>query len=139
MVNRVILVGRLCADPELKYTPSGVAVANFRLAVDRNFTNSAGERETDFIDTVTWRQNAEFSANYLAKGRLVLVEGRLQVRNWTSPEGQRRRAMEVVADNVQALDRPRETGAGAAPGAGAEPDAPAPPEEDVGPDPFADQ
>lgn len=108
MVNRVLLVGRLCNDPELKYTPSGVAVANFRVAVDRPFTNAQGEREADFIDTVAWRQNAEFSANYLGKGRLVCIEGRLQVRSWTSSEGQRRRAMEVVADNVRALDRPRQ-------------------------------
>jgi single-strand DNA-binding protein len=108
MVNRVLLVGRLCNDPELKYTPSGVAVANFRVAVDRPFTNAQGEREADFIDTVAWRQNAEFSANYLGKGRLVCIDGRLQVRSWTTSEGQRRRAMEVVADNVRALDRPRQ-------------------------------
>lgn len=120
MVNRVLLVGRMCNDPELKYTPSGVAVANFRVAVDRPFTNAQGEREADFIDTVAWRQNAEFAANYLSKGRLVCIDGRLQVRSWTTQEGQRRRAMEVVADNVRALDRPREretTAAGAAAGA----------------------
>jgi single-strand DNA-binding protein len=118
MVNRVLLVGRMCNDPELKYTPSGVAVANFRVAVDRPFTNAQGEREADFIDTVAWRQNAEFSANYLTKGRLVCIEGRLQVRSWTTQDGQRRRAMEVVADNVRALDRPREReAAGAAAGA----------------------
>jgi single-strand DNA-binding protein len=108
MVNRVLLVGRLCNDPELKYTPSGVAVANFRVAVDRPFTNAQGEREADFIDTVAWRQNAEFSANYLGKGRLVCIEGRIQVRSWTTQDGQRRRAMEVVADAVRALDRPRD-------------------------------
>jgi len=143
MLNKVILVGRLCNDPELKYTPSGVAVANFRVAVDRPFANSQGEREADFIDTVTWRQNAEFSANYLSKGRLVLVEGRLQVRTWTSAEGQRRRAMEVVADNVRALDRPKEGSAGAGAGAGAAAPAeavPTPPdEEETLVDPFADQ
>jgi single-strand DNA-binding protein len=108
MVNRVLLVGRMCNDPELKYTPSGVAVANFRVAVDRPFTNAQGERDTDFIDTVAWRQNAEFAANYLGKGRLVCIDGRLQVRSWTNQEGQRRRAMEVVADSVRALDKPRE-------------------------------
>ena len=120
MVNRVLLVGRLCNDPELKYTPSGVAVANFRVAVDRPFTNAQGEREADFIDTVAWRQNAEFSANYLGKGRLVCIEGRLQVRSWTTQDGQRRRAMEVVADAVRALDRPRDretSAAGATAGA----------------------
>lgn len=109
MVNKVILVGRLCTDPELKYTPSGVAVANFRIAVDRTFSNAQGERETDFIDVVAWRQSAEFVDQYLSKGRLILVEGRLQVRQWQTPDGQRRRSTEVVADQVRALDKPRET------------------------------
>lgn len=112
MVNKVFLVGRLCTDPELKYTPSGIAVANFRVAVDRPFANASGERETDFIDVVTWRQNAEFVNTYLTKGRLVLVEGRLQVRQWQTPDGQRRRNTEVVADHVRALDRPREKSEG---------------------------
>jgi single-strand DNA-binding protein len=110
MVNKVFLVGRLCTDPELKYTPSGVAVANFRVAVDRPFANAQGERETDFIDVVAWRQSAEFVNSYLTKGRLVLVEGRLQVRQWQTQDGQRRRSTEVVADHVRALDRPREQG-----------------------------
>ncbi len=108
MFNKAILVGRLCNDAELRYTPSGVAVANFRLAVDRQFTNQQGERETDFIDVVAWRQDAEFAANYLGKGRLVLIEGRIQVRDWQTKEGQRRRNVEVVADHVRGLDRPRE-------------------------------
>lgn len=108
MVNRVLLVGRLCTDPELKYTPSGVAVVNCRVAVDRPFSNAQGERETDFIDVVAWRQNAEFVNTYLNKGRLVLVEGRLQVRQWQGQDGQRRRNTEVVADHFRALDRPRE-------------------------------
>ena len=108
MLNRVILIGRLCSDPELRYTPSGVAVANFRVAVDRPFANPQGERQADFIDTVAWRQNAEFAANYLGKGRLVAIEGRLQVRQWVTQDGQRRRNMEVVADNLRGLDRPRE-------------------------------
>ena len=115
MVNKVLLVGRLCTDPELKYTPSGIAVANFRVAVDRPFMNAQGERETDFIDVVTWRQNAEFVNTYMTKGRLVLVEGRLQVRQWQTPDGQRRRNTEVVADNVRALDRPREPREGEGP------------------------
>lgn len=110
MVNKVFLVGRLCTDPELKYTPSGVAVANFRVAVDRPFANAQGERETDFIDVVAWRQSAEFVNTYLGKGRLVLVEGRLQVRQWQTQDGQRRRSTEVVSDHVRALDRPREQG-----------------------------
>jgi len=115
MVNKVILVGRLCTDPELKYTPSGIAVANFRVAVDRQFNNASGERETDFIDIVTWRQNAEFVNTYMTKGRLVLVEGRLQVRQWQTPDGQRRRNTEVVADSLRALDKPREPREGAEP------------------------
>ena len=114
MFNRVILVGRMVSDPELKYTPSGVAVANFRIAVDRPFANKQGERETDFISIVAWRQSAEFAANYLTKGRLVLAEGRLQVRSWTTQDGQKRWATEVVADNVRGLDRPKDGGGGEA-------------------------
>ena len=111
MLNRVVLIGRLVADPELRYTPSGVPVANFRIAVDRSFTNAAGERETDFINIVAWRQRAEFAANYLGKGRLVAIDGRLQIRQWTTQDGQRRSTAEVVADEVQGLDRPREAAA----------------------------
>ncbi len=111
MLNRVILIGRLVADPELRYTPSGVPVANFRIAVDRPFTNAAGERETDFINIVAWRQRAEFAANYLGKGRLVAIDGRLQIRQWTTQDGQRRSTAEVVADDVRGLDRPREPAA----------------------------
>jgi single-strand DNA-binding protein len=111
MLNRVVLIGRLVADPELRYTPSGVPVANFRIAVDRRFTNAAGERETDFINIVAWRQSAEFAANYLGKGRLVAIDGRLQIRQWTTQDGQRRQTAEVVADSIQGLDRPREGGA----------------------------
>jgi len=98
----------MVADPELRFTPSGVAVANFRLAVNRPFANSQGEREADFIDIVAWRQSAQFAADYLRKGRLVGVEGRLQVRSYTTNDGQRRKVAEVVADSVRALDRGRE-------------------------------
>jgi len=107
MLNRVILIGRLVADPQLRYTQGGTAVANFRIAVDRPYTNQQGERETDFIDIVTWRRLAEVCANNLTKGRLVGVEGRLQVRDYEY-EGQRRRTAEVVADNVHFLDWPKE-------------------------------
>jgi len=150
MFNKVLLVGRVCTDPELKYTPSGIAVANFRIAVDRQFGSSAqGERETDFINIVAWRQSAEFVNTYLGKGRLVLVEGRLQVRQWQTQDGQRRRDTEVVAEQVRALDRPREPREGEAPGARAtaprqeaynEPDVPDfdVPDMDIN-DPFADQ
>jgi len=111
MLNRVVLIGRLVADPELRYTASGVPVANFRIAVDRPFTNAAGERETDFINIVAWRQRAEFAANYLGKGRLVAIDGMLQIRQWTTQDGQKRSTAEVVADNVRGLDRPRESAA----------------------------
>ncbi len=108
MLNRVILIGRLVADAELRYTPSGVPVASLRLAVDRRFKGQSGERETDFINIIAWRKTAEFAANYLGKGRLVAVEGRLQIRQWTTNDGQKRTTAEVVADNIQGLDRPRE-------------------------------
>jgi single-strand DNA-binding protein len=111
MLNRIVLIGRLTADPELRYTPSGVPVVSFRLAVDRPFSSSSGEKQTDFINIVAWRQNAEFAANYLTKGRLVAVEGRLQVRQWTTQDGQRRQTAEVVVDRLQGLDRPREAAA----------------------------
>src|SRR5229473_6450632 len=98
MLNKVILIGRLATDPELKYTPSGVAVTSFRIAVDRAFgaRNAEGEKETDFIDIVAWKQSAEFAANYLNKGRLIAVDGRLQIRNWVAQDGTKRRSAEVV-------------------------------------------
>jgi single-strand DNA-binding protein len=116
MLNRVILIGRLANDPELKYTPSGVPVSTFRVAVNRPFTNAQGEREADFIDIVAWRQTAEFAANYLGKGRLVAIEGRLQIRSYTAQDGSKRRASEVVCDNLRGLDRARDPqdGGGAA-------------------------
>lgn len=104
MLNRVILIGRLTKDPELRYTPSGVAVTQFTLAVDRPFTTQSGEREADFIMIVTWRQLAETCANYLRKGRLTAVEGRIQVRNYDNNEGKRVYVTEVVADNVRFLE-----------------------------------
>jgi single-strand DNA-binding protein len=116
MLNRVILIGRLVADPELKYTPSGIAVAQFRIAVDRPLSNEARqagqEKSADFIDIVAWRQSAEFASQYLTKGRLVAVEGKLQIREYQTQDGQRRKAAEVVADNLKGLDRPRETEGG---------------------------
>lgn len=117
MLNRVILIGRLVADPELKYTPSGIAVAQFRIAVDRPLSQEARqqgqEKQADFIDIVAWRQSAEFASQYLTKGRLVAVEGRLQIREYVTQDGQRRKAAEIVADNLKGLDRPRDTeGAG---------------------------
>lgn len=105
MLNRVILIGRLTKDPELRYTPNGVAVASFTLAVDRPFLNQQGEREADFIPVVVWRKQAENCANYIGKGSLVAVEGRLQVRTYEAKDGQRRWVTEVIADNVRFLDK----------------------------------
>jgi single-strand DNA-binding protein len=130
MINRIVLVGRLVADPEARYTPSGVAVTNFRIAVDRPFTNPQGEREADFINIVTWRQTAEFAANYLTKGRLVAVDGRLQMRSYTDRDGNRRTAAEVVADNVRPLDSKRDDGGGARPGGHDAPEESDPPDLD---------
>ncbi|ASS67632.1 MULTISPECIES: single-stranded DNA-binding protein [Paenibacillus] len=104
MLNRVILIGRLTKDPELRYTPSGVAVTQFTLAVDRPFNSQSGEREADFIPIVTWRQLAETCANYLRKGRLTAVEGRMQVRNYENNEGKRVYVTEIIADNVRFLE-----------------------------------
>lgn len=104
MINRVILIGRLTHDPELRYTPNGVAVTNFSIAVNRNFTNQQGEREVDFIPIVTWRGTAENCAQYLKKGSLVGVDGRLQIRSYENQEGRNVRVAEVVADSVQFLE-----------------------------------
>ncbi|GER67320.1 single-stranded DNA-binding protein [Weizmannia acidilactici] len=104
MLNRVVLVGRLTRDPDLRYTPSGVAVATFTLAVNRTFTNQQGEREADFINCVVWRKQAENVANYLKKGSLAGVDGRLQTRNYEAQDGRRVYVTEVVADSVQFLE-----------------------------------
>ena len=104
MINRIILVGRAVRDAELRYTGSGAAVTRFRIAVDRPFTNQQGERETDFIDVVCWRKLAETVGAYVRKGRLVGVDGRLQIRTYEDPNGVRRVQPEVVADRVAFLD-----------------------------------
>ena len=103
-MNRVVLIGRLARDPELRYTSSNIATCTFSLAVNRNFTNQAGEREADFINIVVWRKQAENCKNYLNKGSQVAVEGRIQTRNYEDQNGQKRYVTEVVADNVQFLD-----------------------------------
>jgi single-strand DNA-binding protein len=118
MLNRVILIGRLTRDPELRYTPAGVAVTQFTIAVDRPFTTNQGEREADFIPVVTWRQLAETCANYLRKGRLTAVEGRIQVRNYENNEGKRVYVTEVIADNVRFLESSREGGSAREEGGG---------------------
>ena len=108
MLNRIILIGRLTRDPELRFTPAnGVPVAQFTIAVDRPFVNQKGEREADFIRIVTWRKLAETCANNLNKGRLVAVDGRLQIRSYEGQDGQRRYVTEVVADTVRFLDKPK--------------------------------
>ena len=108
MLNRIILIGRLTRDPELRFTPAnGVPVAQFTIAVDRPFLNQKGEREADFIRIVTWRKLAETCANNLTKGRLVAVDGRLQIRSYEGQDGQRRYVTEVVADTVRFLDKPK--------------------------------
>jgi single-strand DNA-binding protein len=105
MLNRVVLIGRLTRDPELRYTPAGVAVTQFTLAVDRPFSGGEGKtREADFINIVTWRQLAETCANYLRKGRLTAVEGRIHVRHYDNNEGKRVYVTEIIADNVRFLE-----------------------------------
>ena len=101
MLNHIVVMGRLTRDPELRRTGSGIAVASFTLAVDRDFSpKDGGERETDFIDCVAWRQTGEFVSKYFTKGSMAVVSGRLQIRSWTDKDGNKRRTAEVVADNV---------------------------------------
>ncbi len=109
MYNRVILIGRLTRDPELRYTANGSAVASFTLAVDRNFRNANGERETDFINIVAWRNLGERCSEYLSKGKLAAVEGRLQIRSYEGQDGIKRTVAEVVADDVRFLS-PKDSG-----------------------------
>jgi len=109
MLNKVFIMGRLTRDPELRRTQTGTAVASFSLAVDRDFKDkSTGERTTDFIDVVAWRQTGEFVSRYFTKGRMAVVEGRLQIRDWTDKEGNKRRTAEVVADQVYFGDSKRD-------------------------------
>lgn len=112
MLNKIILMGRLTRDPELRRTGSGTAVTSFSLAVDRDFKSQSGEKETDFIDIVAWRNTAEFVSKYFTKGRMAVVEGRLQIRDWTDKEGGKRRSAEVVADNVYFGDSKRDSDGG---------------------------
>lgn len=127
MLNRIILMGRLTRDPELRHTQGGVAVSSFSLAVDRDFKDKAtGEKATDFIDVVAWRQTGEFVSRYFAKGRMAVVEGRLQIRDWTDKEGNKRRSAEVVADNVYFGDSKRDAESGGYQGGYGRPTSPAP-------------
>ena len=113
MLNHIVIMGRLTRDPELRRTGSGIAVASFSVAVDRDFGKSEnGEKETDFIDCVAWRQTGEFVSKYFTKGSMIVVSGRLQVRSWTDKDGNKRRTAEVVADNCYFGDSKRESDGG---------------------------
>ena len=121
MLNRIVIMGRLGRDPEVRYTQAGRPVASFSLAVDRDFKDkTTGEKSTDFIDIVAWRQTAEFVSRFFTKGRMAVVEGRLQLRDWTDRDGNKRRTAEVIADNVYFGDSKRDAEAGgyAAPSGG---------------------
>ena len=100
MLNHIVLMGRLTRDPELRHTGSGIAVASFSLAVEHDYKSDSGDRGVDFIDIVAWRSTAEFVSKYFSKGRMAVVTGRLQIRNWTDNDGAKRRNAEVVADNI---------------------------------------
>ena len=110
MLNRIIVMGRMTRDPELRRTNSGNAVTSFTVAVDRDFKSQSGEKETDFIDIVAWRNTAEFVSKYFSKGRMAVVEGRLQLRDWTDKDGNKRRSAEIVADSVYFGDSKRDGG-----------------------------
>nr|WP_326126822.1 single-stranded DNA-binding protein [uncultured Oscillibacter sp.] len=112
MLNRIVLMGRLTRDPELRRTQSGTAVTSFSIACDRDFKSQSGEKETDFIDIVAWRGTAEFVSKYFTKGRMAIVEGRLQIRDWTDNNGGKRRSAEVVADNIYFGDSKRDSAPG---------------------------
>ena len=107
MLNKIIIMGRLTRDPELRRTGSGTAVTSFSLACDRDFKSRSGDKETDFIEVVAWKNTAEFVSKYFSKGRMAVVEGRLQTRDWTDREGGKRVATEIVADNVYFTDSKR--------------------------------
>ena len=112
MLNVVAIMGRLVADPELRTTQSGTNVCSFRIACDRNFARQGEQRQADFIDIVAWRQQAEFVSKYFTKGRMAVVSGRLQIRNWNDKDGNKRRSAEVVADNVYFGDSKRDSESG---------------------------
>ena len=107
MLNKILIMGRLTRDPELRRTGSGTAVTSFSLACDRDFKSQSGEKETDFIEVVAWKNTAEFVSKYFSKGRMAVVEGRLQIRDWTDKAGNKRTTAEVVADSVYFADSKR--------------------------------
>jgi len=115
MLNKIFIMGRLTRDPELRRTQSGTAVTSFSLAVDRDYKSQSGEKETDFIDVVAWRSTAEFVSKYFTKGRMAVVEGRLQIHDWKDKDGNNRHSAEVVADNIYFGDSRKDTAAPAEP------------------------
>lgn len=118
MLNKIFLMGRLTRDPELRRTGNGTAVTSLTLAVDRDYKSQNGEKETDFIDVVAWRSSSEFVSRYFAKGRMAVVEGRLQIRDWTDKDGGKRRSAQVVADNIYFGDSKRTVSDSDTPAAG---------------------
>jgi single-strand DNA-binding protein len=136
-INRVVLVGRLTRDPELRTTQTGKSVCDFSIAVTKRIKPQDGSPDADFFRIIAWSQTADYVSSYLTKGRLVAVEGRLQSRKYQTSDGQNREVVEVVADNVQGLDRPRDDAGGGAPSGGGGGSAPAPVDLEEY-DPFAD-
>ena len=114
MLNHIVVMGRLTRDPELRKTASGVSVASFSVAVDRDFSQQDGKKETDFLDVVAWRNTAEFAAKYFMKGRMAVISGRLQIRNWEDKEGNKRRTAEILAENIYFGDSKKEDDSGSA-------------------------
>ena len=115
MLNKIFIMGRLTRDPELRRTQNGTAVTSFSLAVDRDYKNADGTKDTDFINVVAWRSTAEFASKYFAKGRMAVVEGRLQLRDWTDKDGNKRRTAEVLADSIYFADSRKDAQDGFAP------------------------
>ena len=114
MLNHIVVMGRLTRDPELRKAASGVSVASFSVAVDRDFSQQDGKKETDFLDVVAWRNTAEFAAKYFTKGRMAVVSGRLQIRNWEDKDGNKRRTSEILAENIYFGDSKKEDDGGSA-------------------------
>lgn len=127
MLNCAIIMGRLTADPELRTTPNGISVTSFSVAVDRSYQKAGTERQTDFINVVAWRQTAEFVSRYFHKGSMIAIQGSIQTRNYEDKNGNKRTAVEIVADNVSFCGSKAESGTGTAPVAQATPAAPAAP------------
>lgn len=111
MLNHIVIMGRLTADPELRTTQSGIPVASLRIAVDRDYAPQGGERETDFFDVTAWRNTGEFASKYFSKGRAIAIDGRLQTKSWTDREGKNRTSVEIVAENIYFADSRRDSAA----------------------------